>query len=320
MPEDDPIGHGTTANGEGDTDYIIWPVDVPTVGLDNSANNIIAVEVHKASANDNTFAFDMGLTAVPAEGGGSVYPIDSRYACFINQQYKDFLERDGELAGMNYYLKLVTNGALSYSTMVRNFIASPEFATKNGFIARCYFGLLNNNMVMDYNHPNYRIPDYNGMVVLKDIMDAQPSIVEAKQLMVQMFLDSDEFGALAGTNLDDATFVRKIHEHILGRAANQGEVDYYVSQFNNGFMTRSDLAFSFLEHPSTVEKYSNSTYVVMCYLGLLDRGAERAGFQYYMNLLSSGAIDVVSILNGFIYSPEYQNRLDQLGCTFISQF
>ena len=63
-------------------------------------------------------------------------------------------------------------------------------------------------------------------------------------------------------------------------------------------------------------KYANHCYVVMAYLGLLDREAEKAGFDYHMERLESGLTDPVEFLNGFIYSPEYINRLSTLGCTF----
>ena len=47
---------------------------------------------------------------------------------------------------------------------------------------------------------------------------------------------------------------------------------------------------------------------------LLDRAAEKSGFDYHLGRLKSGAADVVTFLNGFTASPEYVNRLAGLGC------
>ena len=83
-----------------------------------------------------------------------------------------------------------------------------------------------------------------------------------------------------------------------------------------GLVTREELVRQFLDSPEAIAKYKNYVYVVMCYLGLLDRGAEKSGFDFHVARLLANEVDVVSLLDGFIFSPEYIARLDRLGCQY----
>ena len=80
------------------------------------------------------------------------------------------------------------------------------------------------------------------------------------------------------------------------------------------WMTREEVVLCFLESPEAIQKFTNHTYVVMAYLGLLDRAAEQAGFAYHMHWLESQQAAPVDLLAGFVYSPEYLARLAGLGC------
>ena len=52
------------------------------------------------------------------------------------------------------------------------------------------------------------------------------------------------------------------------------------------------------------------------YLTLLGRTPSGAGFRYYMERLSGGALQPPGLMHSFINSPEYINRLAGFGCTF----
>lgn len=89
---------------------------------------------------------------------------ESAYGCFVDRQYLDFLGRIGEDGGYNFYIDRLSSGAMSPQEVTRNFILSPEVNGNRGFINRCYFGLFNNNSLVDYATPGYRYADYGGLM------------------------------------------------------------------------------------------------------------------------------------------------------------
>ena len=96
---------------------------------------------------------------------------ERQYGCFVERQYWDFLNRPAEEGGYIYYLDRLCSGVMTPEIVVSSFISSPEFAAHNGFVARCYFGIFNNNSAVSYDDPNYRIPDYGGLQYWGDVME-----------------------------------------------------------------------------------------------------------------------------------------------------
>ena len=238
-----------------------------------------------------------------------------RFTCFINQQYRDFLDREGENGGMQFYEEGLSNGSMSLAQLVNNFIYSPEFAEKNGFLARTYLAFFNNNYLTQTTSPNYRIPSYNYMVSMGEHMQNSSSAEQGKLDVIQALLESDEWKSVVGTDLTSGEYVDFLFEHILARPASQSEKAQYETQLDSGQAKEEELALEFLTRQETIERFRHHTVVVMCYLGLLDREAEKGGFDFYMDLLGRGVIDPVTILNNFLFSPEYGNRLTRLGCS-----
>ena len=116
--------------------------------------------------------------------------------------------------------------------------------------------------------------------------------------------------------LDDSQFVEFLYTNLLGRTSDSGGHAYHLDNLQNGRVIRESLIVEFLDSPEAVAKFANHTYVIMAYLGLLNRAAEPAGFVFHMDRLESGAADPVSFLAGFIHAPEYIQRLAGLGCMF----
>ena len=111
--------------------------------------------------------------------------------CFINQQYRDFLDRDAEPAGLDFYQQNLASGAMSLNQMVANFIYSPEFADNNGFLARAVLALFNNNYTLPPDDPDYIIPAYAYMAAAGEFMDNfSGTQEEAKLAVVEALIDS----------------------------------------------------------------------------------------------------------------------------------
>ena len=236
--------------------------------------------------------------------------------CFIDQQYQDFLGRAGEPAGLDFYEANWLNGTMNNADIVNAFIYSPEFSNRNGFLSRAIFSLYNNNMSARPTDSGYNIPNYEYMVAAGEFMSNYVGLeADAKLEVITALMDSQGFKDVVGNTLSNSTdFVNFLFEHIYGRPATSEAMTQYTAELDSGSKTQQQLVLEFIESSEAVERYRFHSTVVMCYLGLLNREAEKAGFDFYMERLGQGIVDEKTILNGFIFSPEYQNRLSTLDC------
>jgi hypothetical protein len=254
---------------------------------------------------------------INAPSGQSSYRItynsgDGRFGCFIDRLYRDILKRDPDQGGFDFYVTALTGNTISIQQTAANFIYSSEFRNRIGFIARCYFGIFNNNSTSNFTSPGYRIPDRGGMLFWADVMSSRGSIAAGQEAVVTGFTMSNEWTTRVG-NRDNSGFVDFLYENILGRNPDPTGKAFHVNNLNNGTSTRTGLILAFLNSPEAVNRYQNMSFAVMAYLGLLDRSAERSGFIFHTERLNSG-VSPVSFLNGFLLSNEYVNRLSGLSC------
>ncbi|MCM2263698.1 MAG: DUF4214 domain-containing protein, partial [Desulfuromonadales bacterium] len=89
--------------------------------------------------------FDSGVTgAIPTPLNVDVE--------FVRQVYRDFLNREADQGGLNYWVGELAVGRMTRAAMVEQYLLSAEFGEKFTPVARLYFACFN------------RIPDYSGLM------------------------------------------------------------------------------------------------------------------------------------------------------------
>ena len=61
------------------------------------------------------------------------------------------------------------------------------------------------------------------------------------------FLASAEFKQRYGENVSDSTYVNTLYKNVLGRDADTGGLNYWLSQLNSGAETRYEVLLGFSE-------------------------------------------------------------------------
>ena len=165
-------------------------------------------------------------------------------AGFLNRTYQNVLGRAADAPGLTYWLNNLGHGATRADVVV-NFGESSEFKTKiaatlpNGLwdqdegatsIARVYQATLG------------RHPDETGLRYWDNALDNGTSLRD----MVQGFTGSTEFAARFG-NPDNAGFIDRLYQNVLGRAPDAPGFDYWKSGIDAGTLTRTDLVLNFSE-------------------------------------------------------------------------
>jgi alpha-tubulin suppressor-like RCC1 family protein len=208
---------------------------------------------------------------------------------FIMQQFRDFLNREGDAGGIAFWEGEFTAGRQTRSSMVETFFNSAEFQATGAPMARLYFATY------------LRIPDYSGLVFWTGQFRAgQPltSIGDA-------FASAPEFVAQYGT-LDNAGYVNRLYQNILGRPADSAGLTFWVGQLNSG-VTRGAMLTNFSESAEYRARINNSVYVTMMYVGMLRRGPDQGGFDFWRGQMDGGRSgrDLIDL---FIPAPEYRAR------------
>ncbi len=213
--------------------------------------------------------------------------VDTRL--FTMQQYRDFLGREGDAAGIDFFVNLLDTGAAVRANVVESFFFSPEFSGSVSPIARLYFATF------------LRIPDYPGLIFQVNAFRAGTPL----DVIANNFTLSPEFQATYGS-LDNAQYVALLYQNILNRTASQGEIDFHVARLVSG-VTRGAVLVGFSESPEYRQNSNIDVYVTMMYVGMLRRSPEQAGFDFWKSYMQAGNPGLALIL-GFLQAPEYRSR------------
>jgi len=210
---------------------------------------------------------------------------------FAMQMYRDFLNREGDAAGIQGWTDLVTAGTYTRSQVIDAFLQSPEFS---GFVApvvRLYFATF------------LRVPDYDGLVFNAGLV--RNGTLTPLQL-AEFFTVSPEFQATYGA-LDDAQFVTLLYANVLGRAPDPAGLAGWVAVLDGG-ASRGQVLLGFSESPEYQASLANEVLVTMMYAGMLRRTPEPAGFSAWVAGLDDGTYTREQVINGFFLSTEYHDR------------
>ena len=209
---------------------------------------------------------------------------------FVKQQYRDFLNREAEPGGLQYWVGVIDSGAMTRAQVIESFFWSEEFGATIAPIVRLYFAYF------------LRIPDYGGLMYWID----QFSNGQSLGAISDFFAGSEEFQQRYGT-LSNEAFVELIYHNILGRSPDSGGYAYWVGELNSGRQTRGQVMVGFSESDEYKSTSSHEVFVTMMYVGMLRRSPEEGGFNFWVNYLDSGNSGL-ALIDGFLHSTEYADR------------
>ena len=206
---------------------------------------------------------------------------------FAMQMYRDFLFREADTAGLNYWVQQIEQAGMSRAKVAASFLASNEFQQGVGSLARLYFGAF--DRIPDRDGLDYWIKQYNAGMSLSSISNA--------------FVASTEFQQKYSA-IDNAQFIDLVYQNVLHRPADAAGKTYWVNQLSSG-VNRGDLLASFTE--STEFKAASQAKVALTldFVGLLGRAPDPATFNELLNQPNS---DSITLIGQFINSDEYIGR------------
>jgi alpha-tubulin suppressor-like RCC1 family protein len=208
---------------------------------------------------------------------------------FVMQQFRDFLGRDGDTAGINFWVAEIAAGRQTRTTMASTFFNSPEFQSGLAPIARLYFATY------------LRVPDYAGLLFWSGELSRGRSLVE----IGNVFATAPEFTQRYG-NLSDRDYVNRLYQNILGRQADAAGIEFWTAQLAGG-VSRGAMLTNFSESAEYKARINNAVFVNAMYVAFLRRGPDAAGFDFWRGELDRGRSGL-DLVNVFLGAQEYRAR------------
>lgn len=208
---------------------------------------------------------------------------------FVLQLYRDFLFREAETDGLNYWMGQIDAGQLTRTEVASLFLDSLEFQTGAGPLARFYLGAFD------------RLPDAAGMDYWMAVRQDGMSLVDIAAGFAGSAEFQDRYGAL-----NDAALVAQLYQNLLGRAPEASGAAYWQAQRAAGLST-GDLVLGFTESAEYVARSDRDVTVTLDYVGLLCRTPEQGGFDYWLDRLDNGMPEI-AVIGAFMGATEYHDR------------
>jgi len=159
---------------------------------------------------------------------GPLSPLNDDTA-FVRQVYLDFLNREPDQEGLDYWVGQLSTGARTRAEVVEQYLLSPEFGEKIAPVVRLYFAYF------------LRLPDYDGLMYWVNHYGQGTSLDEISDA----FASSTEFQQTYGS-LNNAEFVTLVYQNVLGRDPEPDGFAFWTSELDLGYRTRGQVDGGFL--------------------------------------------------------------------------
>ena len=232
---------------------------------------------------------------------------------FVRQHYLDFLGREPDEAGFNFWSDQMLSCGSDSACIERRainvsaaYFLSIEFQQTGGLVDGLYRASYG-------RRPQYAefVPDT--AVVAQNVVvgngDWAGQLNANKQAFIEAWMQRSAFRS-AYDGLANSTYVDTLISHANGF---NGDRDALVSGLNSGSLSRAAALSQVVENDGFVSTKRNQAFVTMEYFGYLRRDPDENGYQFWLSKLNqfSGNFEQAEMVKAFIVSGEYRNRFRQ---------
>jgi hypothetical protein len=252
---------------------------------------------------------EAAFTANP-DSSVSANPLDTP-EYFVRQQYLDFLGREPDESGFNFWSDQILSCGSDVGCSERRtinvsaaYFLSIEFQQTGGLVDGLYRASYGRRPLFAEFLPDAGI-------VARDVIvgrgDWAQRLEANKQAFVEAWVERSDFRAAYDGLANDA-FVDRLISHA-GSGFN-GNRKALVSGLDNGTLTRAAVLRQVVENEGFVRAKQNEMFVMMEYFGYLRRDPDESGYQFWLTKLNQfgGNFEQAEMVKAFIVSGEYRER------------
>jgi hypothetical protein len=239
-------------------------------------------------------------------------PIDSP-EYFVRQHYLDFLGREPDEAGFNFWSDQILSCGADAECIERRtinvsaaYFLSIEFAHTGGFVDSLYRASYGRKPLFNEFMPDAAVV---GQSIVVGDGDWAGRLAANKQAFIAAWMQRSAFRT-AYDGLANSTYVDTLISHTHGF---NGDRDALVGGLNDGSLSRAAVLRSIVENEGFVNTKRNEMFVMMEYFGYLRRDPDDSGYQFWLNKLNQfdGNFERAEMVKAFLVSAEYRERFRQ---------
>jgi Calx-beta domain/Carboxypeptidase regulatory-like domain/Domain of unknown function (DUF4214) len=232
---------------------------------------------------------------------------------FVRQQYLDFLDREPEQGGLDYWSAQLRSCNADLDCLRARrigvsaaFFVEREFQNSGLFIFDLYQAGLG------------RRPAYTEYVVDKTQISTGPSLETDKSAFVEGFVERAEFSqryplTMTATAFVDALLQTAEQSSGLDLSAQRANLIELYENAGNSVQGRKLVLRSLAESNTFKQAQYNSGFVLMQYFGYLRRDPDQGGYEFWLDILNNHEPDNYrGMVCAFLTSSEYQLRFATL--------
>ncbi len=252
---------------------------------------------------------DAPFTAIPA--GTTINPLDTP-EYFVRQHYVDFLNREPDEAGFNFWSdQMISCGSDAVCLERRRvnvsaaYFLSIEFQETGGLVDGLYRASFARRPLFGEFLPDTQAVGQN---VIVGRTGWEQQLEANKQAFVNAWVQRPAFVNAFGSLADDV-YVDMLIGHT-GVNFTSSERNALVNSLINHTATRASVLRQIAEDGRFRSLKFNETFVMMEYFGYLRRDPDRDGFAFWLNKLNqfNGNFEQADMVKAFIVSGEYRDR------------
>jgi len=303
------IGILTFKPGETNQTFTFLPVD------DVYMEGTETVSLVLSNASDGAFLGTPATASLTLDDNDSVIPTINPLEApefFVRQQYLDFLNRQPDAGGFNFWTNEITSCGsdvacleLKHINVSAAFFLSIEFQ-ETGVLAcltnKATFGTFPVNQQFEFDRQSLQRNYVFGAPRAADQLETN------KQGYFNELVRRPEFvGKYAGAS--NAQYVDTLINNT-GVSFTASERNALVDGLNSNTETRATTLRSVAEKQSFKEAELNRIFVLMEYFGYLRRDPDVTGYNFWLTKLNSfnGNFITAEMVKAFLVSTEYRNR------------
>jgi hypothetical protein len=231
---------------------------------------------------------------------------DARF--FVRQHYLDFLSREPDQAGLDYWSSQLTrcgsDPACVHSQRIAvsaAYFISVEFQQTGAYVYHFYKGSLG------------RQPGFAEFGLDRSGVVGGQNLDASKTAFAEGWVQRQEFVQKYPTSLANDKFVDALLATMKGGDGVDltGQRSTYINALDSG-STRGQVVRQIVEDPAFVTAEYNPSFVLMQYFGYLRRDPDQQGYQFWLNILNNklpnDSSGFQAMVCAFITSAEYQLR------------
>jgi hypothetical protein len=252
---------------------------------------------------------------------------------FVRQQYLDFLGRDPDTGGFNFWVGAISGCQANVQCFQTQsigvsdaFFFEPEFQQTAGFVFRAYrasYGNVQPFPVVDsFNQTEAnKLVDYSVYVKDRARVIGGANLATAQLAFANLFVSRPEFISKYPANLDGAQFIAAILATIQAsdNVDLSGQTATLMNEFNTGGRGRvlyrladDNAQTNPINNQAFIDAEYNRQFALTLYFGYLRHSPDIRGFLFWQDQINSAPVRNVAKQNAlvcsFMTSQEYQFR------------